>query len=339
MSADWLNKSSDVSARVVSALAGAVQSMSEPARARRLRQVLLLVLALWAVLALAKLVWALVPMSAEPTAAAPQVINPVVMSSKSAASGTVDIERMRGWHLFGEAGAAPVFVAEPEVVNSSARDGIENGARETRLKLVLRGIVASTENGLGHAIIEYKSVQNVYAVEDKMPLPGRVSLAKVMPKQVVLDNGGTYELLVLFEDSKLASGQPVQREPQVKAAKPKGEVDKRGNAEATALAQSYRERLYKNPQSLSSVVSVSAVREGGELLGYRVRPGKETEQFAQLGFKAGDVVTSVNGIELNNPANTMVLYNAMRSAGEVVFELKRDDQPISLSVSLDATGQ
>ena len=29
----------------------------------------------------------------------------------------------------------------------------------------------------------------------------RVVLAKVMPRQVVLDNGGTYELLTLFEDS------------------------------------------------------------------------------------------------------------------------------------------
>ena len=49
------------------------------------------------------------------------------------------------------------------------------------------GFVASTEDGLGHAIIEHRSQQTVYAVEDELPVPGKVVLAKVMPKQVVLD--------------------------------------------------------------------------------------------------------------------------------------------------------
>ena len=52
------------------------------------------------------------------------------------------------------------------------------------------------------------------------------------------------------------------------------QIDKRTTTQATALAQSYRERLYQNPQSLAEVVSVSAVREDGELLGYRIAPGK-----------------------------------------------------------------
>ena len=70
--------------------------------------------------------------------------------------------------------------------------------------------------------------------------------------------------------------------------------------------------------------------------GYRVNPGNDKEQFDQLGFKAGDVVTSVNGVTLDNPANTMVLYNTMRTANEVVFELERAGQPLTLSVNLDA---
>jgi general secretion pathway protein C len=87
---------------------------------------------------------------------------------------------------------------------------------------------------------------------------------------------------------------------------------------------------------LAEVVSISAVREGAALLGYRVSPGKDQEQFTQLGFKAGDVVTSVNGISLDNPANTMVLYNSLRDAGAAVFELQREDQQLTLSVNLDS---
>ena len=76
------------------------------------------------------------------------------------------------------------------------------------------------------------------------------------------------------------------------------------------------------------------MRENGELRGYRISPGKEQDQFELLGFRSGDLVTSVNGIELNDPANTIRLYQTMRSAGEAVFELQRDNQPITVSVNL-----
>jgi general secretion pathway protein C len=248
----------------------------------------------------------------------------------------VDIERMVGWHLFGEAGAAGgPAVAEPQpAATGNARAGIEEGAQQTRLQLKLRGIVASTDDGLGYAIIENKNQQAVYAVEDKLPVPGQVKLAKVMPQQVVIDNGGTYELLVLFEETPLGAQMGSPAAPAVKP--PSSQIEKRDDAQTTGLAQSYRDRLYQNPQSLADVVSISAVREGDRLLGYRVSPGKDQEQFTQLGFKTGDLVTSINGVGLDNPANTMTLYSTLRTAGEVIFELQREGQQLSLSVNLDS---
>jgi general secretion pathway protein C len=191
-------------------------------------------------------------------------------------------------------------------------------------------------------VIEYQSQQDIYAVEDKLPLPGRVSLAKVMPRQVVLDNAGTYELLELFEESPLDSQlvlEAPQRRNQPANAAPAG--GGRTAESASAVARAYRERLYQNPQSLADVVTISAVRENGELLGYRIAPGKEKEQFELLGFQAGDLVTGVNGIALNDPANTLQLYQTMRSASEAVFDLQREDQPLTISVTLgnDQEGQ
>lgn len=334
MPADWLGNSSAVSRRASVALVGALNAMAEPRRARGIRQVILLLVIVWMLLSLTRLLWAIVP-SAGGTVVAPNVINPLSAGSSRVIAAPVDINRMVAWHLFGEAGATSQVVIEA-AVETDSRDGIEEGARQTSLRLKLRGIVASTEDGLGYAIIENANQQAVYAVEDKLPVRGNVVLAKVMPRQVVLDNGGTYELLVLFEESTLGTAQP--RSGQVAAPAVSEKIDKRGDDEATRLAQSYRQRLYENPQSLTDVVNVSAVRENGALLGYRVSPGKDREQFAQLGFKVGDVVTSVNGVSLDNPTNTMVLFNDMRSAQEAVFELKRDGQALTLSVNLDDSG-
>jgi len=332
---EWLRNSSEMFGRVGVALTGVMNALAQPAHARRLRQIFMCLLVLWGALAFTRLLWALVPI-ADPTVAPPNVINPVSNGSTRAGATPVDIDRMVAWHLFGEAGATGPAIPEPEVAaETNSREGIEDGARETRLQLKLRGIVASTEDGLGYAIIENNNQQAVYAVEDRLPVPAQVVLAKVMPRQVVLDNGGTYELLVLFEESSL--GTAVASMPALDAPPVTSEqIDKRNDIETTSLAQSYRQRLYENPQSLAEVVNVSAVREGSTLLGYRVSPGKDQEQFAQLGFQAGDLVTSVNGVSLDNPANTMILYNSMREAGEVVFELQREDQLLTLSVNLDS---
>jgi len=309
--------------------------MAQPAHLRRLRLFLLCLLAVWVVLALTRLLWALLPVAEPAVGAPPKVINPVSIGRSSAAAAPVDIDRMVAWHLFGEAGATAPLVTEPDTTaQANARAGIEDGAQQTRLQLKLAGIVASTEDGLGHAIIEFQNQQAVYAVEDKLPVPGQVKLAKVMPQQVVLDNAGTYELLVLFDESSLGSSTPATPAEAPPAAS--AQVDSRTDSATTSLAQSYRERLYQNPQSLAEVVNVSAVREGEALLGYRLNPGNDQEQFAQLGFKAGDLVTSVNGVSLDNPANTMALYNSMREAGEVVFEVQREGQPLTLSVNLDS---
>jgi len=329
--AKWLSNTSDVPQRVSEALENALRSLARPERARRLRQVLVTLLAAWAVLALTELIWALLPAGDAPLPESAVVINPVQLAARTGSAEQVDIERLRGWHLFGEAGA--LAVAEPAAVPdpaAAARDGIEKGAKETRLALKLRGAVASSEDGLGYAVIESNSKQDIYAVGDKLPVSGKVVLAKVMPRQVVLDNGGTYELLELFEDSPLDSQLVLQAPPAGPA--PAEESIAGGNA--SELARSYRQRLYQNPQSLADVVTISAVRENGELLGYRVAPGKQREEFELLGFKPGDLVTSVNGIALNDPANTIRLYQTMRSASEAVFDLQRDNQPLTISVNL-----
>lgn len=348
MPAQWLSQSGDVGARASASLESALRGLAQPERARRLRQVLMALLGLWLVVSAVQLVWALLPAAESTVPERMQIMNPLTEAPKGADRPPVDIEQLRGRHLFGEAVSAEALpaVAEAEPASDESRDGIEKNARETRLQLVLRGVVASTEDGLGHAIIEHRKKQAVYAVDDSLPVSGNVVLAKVMPRQVVLDNNGNYELLTLFEDTELAV--EAERQPRtpvrtnINAPANRGApdvIDKRDEQAATDLARGYRDRLYENPQSLADVVNISAVREGDALMGYRIAPGRDQEQFTRLGFKPGDLVTRVNGIALNDPANTMRLYQTMRSATEAVFELQRGGQEVSVSVSLAAEGE
>lgn len=335
MPAQWLSNRSDIPGKIAQALESSLHYLAQPAPNRRLRTGLFVFLALWALLALAQLLWSSLPSPQSQVPASTEVINPVSVQEAGRVSSEVNIERMMAWHLFGEAGAHPVsetVLVEPEV-NEASLAGIEKGARETRLDLILRGVVASTADGEGHAIIEHKKKQAVYALDDRLPVSGRVTLVKVLPRQVVLDNGGNYELLTLFEETAL-DGQVKAAPQQTTAVTPGKAIDKRQDTATTQVAGSYRDKLYQDPQSLAEVVQISAVRNEGELLGYRIAPGQDQPQFEQLGFRSGDLVTAVNGITLSDPANTVRLYQALRSADEAVFELERNGQPLTIAVGL-----
>ena len=320
-----------------------IARLSQPAHVTQMRRLALALALIWLVVACAQIVWALLPSGDAVLPGQSAIVTPIQAVAEQQSGAGIDIDEMLSWHLLGQADAAAAAAVavpvEPDANQATGREGIEDGASETRLDLRLRGIVASSSDGLGHAIIEHKSKQQLYAVEDKLPLSGRVSLAKVMRDRVVIDNKGTYELLLLFEDSPLSAQVPA---PMVAlgnnmADRLQRAIDKRGDKGATASAKSLRETLYKDPQSLADLVQVSAVRHDGVLQGYKVAPGANSAQFTQLGFRTGDMITSVNGIALDDPGNTVRLYQLMRSAEEAVFDLERDGEPLTVTVGLDAT--
>ena len=301
-----------------------------------LQRGLIAVLVLWAVNSTANTLWALIPSSPVEVSKSVVINPPPSSNAASAGSETIDVSSILGMSVFGTAEPSEVQDLAPVNAVATPREGIENGARETSLALTLTGIVASTTDGLGSAMIEARKKQELYSVGDDLPANGKVTLAKILPKQVVIDNNGTYELITLFDDNGIvgivqsASSELPNRTPALTA-----EVST-NQSERQQLAANYREQLYSDPQSLAGLVSISAVQSDGGLKGYRVAPGRDAEQFTALGFKAGDIVTAVNGYALSDPTNTVRLYQLMRDATDATFEIERDGSPVSISVSLSS---
>lgn len=319
-------------------LRGAVRWLSDSERLPKLQRALFLVFVLWAINSLVDAVVAFIP-NDSPAKSMPVAINPApVASGQTRDSEIIDVSSILGADIFGPVAANEIQAIAEETATMSPREGIEDGARETRLALKLTGIVASTSDGLGSAMIEAKKKQELYSVGDALPANGKVTLAKILPKQVVIDNNGTYELITLFSDNVIAG--IVKTAPK---SAPESEATAQAEGVSTAsvnvaqqqrLASRYRQQLYSDPQSLSGLVSISAVQGQNGLKGYRLSPGRDTAQFTALGFKSGDIVTSVNGYALSDPTNTVRLYQLMRDATDATFDIERDGTPVSLSVSL-----
>ena len=326
----------DIDARI----RGLYRWIADEQRLPMLQKGLIVVLVVWAVNSMANTVWALIP-SAPVEVSKSVVINPPP-SAANASGGveTIDVSSILGMSVFGAVEPSEVRELAPVATVDNPRDGIENGARETSLALTLTGIVASTADGLGSAMIEARKKQELYSVGDDLPANGKVTLAKILPKQVVIDNNGTYELITLFDDNGIVgivqSAAPATTPDSSEGTPSSMTATSATQAERQRLAANYREQLYSDPQSLAGLVSISAVQSDGGLKGYRVAPGRDAAQFTALGFQAGDIVTAVNGYALSDPTNTVRLYQLMRDATDATFEVERDGSPVSISVSLSS---
>ena len=303
----------------------------------RLQIGIIALLVFWSISSVSQLIWIPFRTSAIETAPA-AAINPPRAATQNPAQ-SVDVSKVLGSGLFGAGPDLPLEAAENGATASGQRDGIEQNAKETRLALSLTGIVALAENGLGSAVIKSGATEQVYAVGDALPASGQVVLSKVMPEQVVIDNNGTYELIKLYDKPGLSipSRPSTQGSSAIKSSTQPSQPNawaSEKSVEQSALASQYRARLYENPESLAQVVSVAPVRDNDGIVGFRIMPGQDRAVFDAFGFKAGDVVTAVNGLALSDASNSIKLYQMMKDATLATFDINRDDGTVTISVDL-----
>lgn len=244
------------------------------------------------------------------------------------AAGQVDVKSLQAINLFGVAGAKPA-------VRAPVEEKITINAEKTKLNLSLEGIVYSPDEAESVAVVVFQGKQDQYYIGDKLPGGSRVTLKKVLFDHVILDNAGRYESLWLYDKEKMAKQESKRQSVQpTRAIKPQV-TDKRDDEDATSLAKDYRDKLYKNPKSLAQVIRISPAQKDGQMVGYRVSPGKDRKQFSQLGFKSNDIVTNINGIELDEPSKTLEIYKLMRTATQATFVVERNGSPVEVLVSLN----
>lgn len=284
---------------------------------------LLLVLTLS--LSLARLFWLLFPTPAVPAAivAIPAASGPVATSNSS-----INIAQLKSLTLFGRVEAPKQD--QPAV--------IENNAVKTNLNLMLVGVVESSDENSARAIIASGDKQDVYAINAPLPVGNNVTLSKVMVDRVIINNNGQYESLWLYQIDPNAPpvSMPVSS-PQPTAT---NELLSGRNGGAygpevhSPQDKSGDPALKEVSRNLADVVAMSIHRENGQVVGYKIRPGRDAEKFKSVGLQADDIVTAINGMPLTNPAKIMEIYKNMGNTTSASLEIKRGGSVITVDVVL-----
>ena len=268
----------------------------------RLRALVHVLLILLLAYGLAQLSWRLLP---QPE---PQALLPVTTLASKTVSGGVSngrVQQLPGWHLFGEVAQQSVAPAPVDLP-------------ETNLRLTLRGLIASPNQAEARAIVADPSGnENFYKVGDK--LPGNADLKEIHADRIVIQRGGRYETLKLPKKS-LDMGV-VSTRPALGAAS-----QRRSTAaprQSYSLRQ-YRDTLLNDPQKVADLVRIQPANKNGRFVGYKLQPGRDASFLTRHGLLPGDVVTSVNGVELDSPAKGFGLIKDLSSADTLNLVINRN---------------
>jgi general secretion pathway protein C len=221
--------------------------------------------------------------------------------------------------------AAPAPAFDPNALASSHLFGIAssepnaadvNAAPQTQMNLVLTGTMASADPQKGYAIVGESAATAKTFPTGAVLRPG-TKLHSVFTDRVILDNSGKLETLVL---PRQFAGIAVPARPPVAAA-------------SNGVGDELRRIAETNPSAFTSVVRPQPVFANGVQRGYRVYPGRDRKQFANLGLQPGDLVTSVNGTPLDDPSRGMEIFNSLNSAAQVSVTVERNGQTQQLSLN------
>jgi general secretion pathway protein C len=262
---------------------------------------------------LAKLLWLLMPGPAAGSQVAVPVMSNGAAAGSPAASNTSIIANA---HIFGEAdkaAAAPVPVQTQEVLT------------ETNLSnLKLKGTMASAVPQYSIAIIaDGNKDEKIYAVGD--PVSAGASLHAVYADRVVLNERGALTNLSLPREFTENNASAYNRSMSVQQM-PDESIDN---------DQSIQAVVAQNVTQLADVIRPTPYFVNGEQQGYRVYPGRNRAQFAELGLRPGDLIKDIDGQSLSDPAQAMQIFQSLGTASQVSVTVERDGTPETIVLRTD----
>jgi len=276
---------------------------------RSLPRVAEICLAILLAQALAILAWEFVPGPEDGGWRPPTVAASAIAPS---ASGP-DVEGIASAHLFGEYQA-------PDPALSDLND-----APDTRLDLTLLGILASATEGGSRALISSSNgEEKPYAIGDEVVRGAK--LQAIFPDRIILARAGQLETLRLNKD---APGKPLPSDSHAAAAG--GTI----GADTTQMLSNIREELLSDPSRAAEYIRIQPASNGGQLRGYRIYPGRDRAAFNAVGLRPGDLVTQVNGIQLNDANTALQMLGQLGQSNNITVMVERGGQQQTVNVNFN----
>jgi general secretion pathway protein C len=240
-------------------------------------------------------------------------LQPLTPAGAAAARPGINVQDVVRAHLFGIAAVDPASQDPDNAPPSSAN-------------LQLTGTIATQDPKHGVAIVsDGGGPSKVYSVGDRL---AGASLHSVYLDHVILDRNGALETVTLPRQLPGgAAGAPMRRP----SADPR----------SAAAVDNLRRMVQQDPSILDQVMRTvpSYDNTAGKLRGFRAFPGKNRQIFSKLGLKSGDLVTAINGTQLDDPQHSQEVFNTIQTAEHVTVTVERGGQKQDITLNVAQVAQ
>ncbi|WP_159655875.1 type II secretion system protein GspC [Vibrio atypicus] len=233
-------------------------------------------------------------------------------AGQTSSSQTVNLTELQNSHLFGEYQEQRQVVTQPKVED----------APKSRLSVVLVGVVTSTNPDKSLAVIANRGKQATYGIGEVIE-GTRAKLYQVQKDRVIVDNSGRNET-VMLEGLKYSKPEP-EKAPQPSSSSAQIPQNK---------LEQIRDEIRKDAKQIFQYVRMSQVKRDGDVLGYRLSPGKDKALFDSVGLKPGDVATQINGLDLKDSSAMGEIFQSISQMTELTLTVERDGQPYEIYIEL-----
>lgn len=271
-------------------------------------------------------IWQLTGMlQTSPVESANVVSRTDIPSNTNESRELVDIAALKAIPLFGEEEVAAIVVAPLEEK--------EEELEETKLNLVLRGLFTSNKKENGQAIIANGRDDNLYQVGDEIEGLSKVSLLEVFADRVKLNNRGKAEVLYLYPEGERITGSqsPAGNQPSSFLESSDSEQESLQDSEFNGTDDGA-----PTIKKLSQIIRVVRERDKstGDMLGFRVLPGRDRAGFDKSGLQTNDIITAIDGDKLTDLRSAMTIYRNKRDASQVSLMISREGSEVSIDIDL-----
>ena len=240
---------------------------------------------------------------------------------KTVAAGA-SLNEVDSYHLFGD--AKNQTVVQQKIID----------APETRLRLSLKGVFASTNAREALAIISTsKGKDKTYHIGDKVT--GGAALHAVYADRVILKRNGKLETLRLPKakvDGKAFYRSSSTNSTEVKPLNmSKPAIMQSGQVQAQQLRK-MRDTLLKDPAKIWQQVRINPVMKNGKIKGYTLAHNDQG-LMKMLNIRNTDIITGINGQPLSDPATLYGLMSSLSDQQSLELTIERNGQQQTIQLN------
>jgi general secretion pathway protein C len=139
-----------------------------------------------------------------------------------------------------------------------------------------------------------------------------------------------YEFLSLLPDDR----RPFKR-IEAKFEAVEGEGVRKVGPTSYEIDQSEFDKALSNVARLMTEARAIPEKDGGgNFIGFRLVYLKEGSLFEKIGIEKNDILTRINGYELNSPEKALQLFGKLKTAPQFTIDLKREEKSVTLDYSV-----